>query len=108
MKKIFAALCATAAFPICAMAGNSQGPVTEYIVNTQGKLFFVAGTQNSKPSCSTGAWAVDLTGPNSTGGKAILAAIIAARASGRTVVVVGTGACDVWPDRETVSYVGVY
>jgi hypothetical protein len=107
MKKILVASCLMAA-SLFAHAGNSEGPVSDYIMSAQGKLFFIAGAQVSRPSCSTmGAWAVDLAGTNAAGGRGILAVIIAAKAAGKSIKVFGTGTCDVWGDRETVSYVQV-
>ena len=72
------------------------------------KGFFHAGTATSRPACSAnGDWAIDLVGSNAAAGKAMLAAIIAANAQGKSVHVVGTGACDVGGDRETVQYIVV-
>lgn len=48
-----------------------------------------------------------MNGGNAVGGKAMLALLIAAQAAGKQVSIIGKGNCDVWGDRESVSYVVV-
>jgi len=87
-----------------AFCGHSQGPVKSYLVTIHGKLFFQASAGSSRPACSTiDEWAIDLVGPNAAAGRAMLAVIMSAHASGKSVHVYGEGKCDVWGDRETAA-----
>lgn len=89
-----------------AFCGTSYGQVQNYLVSRSGKLFFFTGTTEGGPACGgSGHWAVDLTGANAAGGKAILAAVISAYVTGKPVRVIGVGNCDVWGDRESVDYI---
>jgi hypothetical protein len=107
MRKICLALAILVLSP-SAFCGDSSGTVGSYLVYRYGKLFFNAGPATSRPACSPGnEWAVDLVGPDAAAGRAMLATIIAAHISGKTVYVHGKGVCDVWGDRETVDYVVV-
>lgn len=108
MKKIVLAF-SMAALSGPALCGTSSGPVGNYLVSSSGKLFFSAGTASNPPACSPGnEWAIDLVGPNAAAGRAMLAALLAAHAVGKTVSVIGKGVCDVWGDRETVDYIVVH
>lgn len=93
-----------------AIASTTAANKIDFILPTSaGNVFFQAGVQISPPACSVANnWAIQVTGPNAAGGKAILATLIAAQAANKSVVVVGTGVCDIAGDRETVSYVVVY
>ena len=107
MKKLAAAFFLYC-LAISANAGESIGVISYYFVTLYGKVFFHAGTATARPACSVnGDWAIDLVGPNAAAGKAMLATVIAANAQGKSVHIVGTGACDVWGDRETVHYIVV-
>lgn len=87
-----------------AYCGDSEGPVKRYLVIIQGKVFFSAGAATSRPACNTtDEWAIDLVGTNAAIGRAMLAVIMSAHASGKNVHVYGTGKCDVWGDRETAT-----
>jgi hypothetical protein len=87
-------------------AGTSRGPITWYLIeNGGGRFLFSAGEQNSKAACSNGQWAISLNGPNPSAAKAIMAAVLLAAAQGTRLTVTGTGACDVFGDRETVAFV---
>lgn len=90
-----------------AVAGQSTGKVEHIISNSGGQIFFRAGDMPQQPGCSQNAWAFDMNGANAAGGKAMLAVIIAAQAQGKQITVIGKGVCDVWGDRESVSYVVV-
>ena len=107
MRKFIAALCLLAATPFV-HAGDSAGLVESHLAGVNGKLFFIAGPHNNAPACAVHGWAVDLVGPNAAAGKAILAVMLAAKYAGKTVRVTGTGACDVWGDRETVLHIVVF
>lgn len=66
-------------------------------------LVTTTGSRSSAPACATvaGRFALDSTTP---GGRSQLAGLIAAEAADRTVVIRGTGTCDVYGDSETIEY----
>jgi hypothetical protein len=103
MNKLFAALLSVFACG-SAFAGQSYGTVTTPLSNEQGAFFFSAGSATGKPACAVqtlGYWAVNTT---TAGGKAMAATVLAAYANGKTIQVAGKGVCDVWNDRESVSW----
>jgi len=87
-----------------ALAGTSEGLVTDILVGGDPPFFFSAGPHLSKPACSTQGdhWAISLAWP---AGKSIQATILTAYASNKKIHVIGKGVCDVWSDRETVNYI---
>lgn len=111
MKKYFLAIAALI-FLISSSAIASyanSGKVVNIIATPAGNVFFTAGAQVSPPSCSTSnAWAFQVTGANGSGGKAMLASLLAAQAGNKNVFVAGRGNCDISGDRETVDYIVVY
>jgi hypothetical protein len=82
-------------------AGDSSGYVTRTLVHDQGFYTFFVGVHNNKPSCAStahDAWAIDIKTP---GGKGMLAILMLAYSTGKTVVITGTGTCDnIWGERE--------
>jgi hypothetical protein len=87
--------------------GVGTGNISFILSNSSGQVFFRTTTAQSQPTCSTEGWAFDMNGGNAVGGKAMLALLIAAQAAGKQVSIIGKGNCDVWGDRESVSYVVV-
>jgi hypothetical protein len=87
--------------------GSGNGTIVFVLSNFSGQVFFKTNGMQSQPSCATDGWAFDMNGSAASGGKAMLALLIAAQAAGKQVSVVGKGVCDVWGDRESVSYVVV-
>ena len=91
-----------------AIAGSQTGLVTSAISATpDGKtIFSMTGTHTSNPACSTTSrWAFDNTTPS---GQAVLSQVLSAISMGRTLQVVGTGACTNWADSEDARYVYIY
>jgi hypothetical protein len=84
--------------------GTGSGTVTFLLGVSSGHLLFGTSASASRPACATDGWAFDVS---TAGGKLMAALLVSAQASGKQVNVVGTGACDVYPARETVRYVVV-
>ena len=86
-------------------ASQQDGTVQFYTLARAGPgAMVVSGARTAVPACATdSAWSVD----GSTGnGAQLVAAIMTARATGRSVTVVGTGTCDpASPTREMVNWV---
>jgi hypothetical protein len=98
-------------------AARAQGTVTnvsipntiaEQQTTTSGQAFFVylSATITGSPTCATQTtrFAID---PDTPGGKAQVAAILAAQIAGRTINAVGRGVCDIWPGTESLDYVTI-
>ncbi len=109
MKKLLIALSLISAAGN-AHAGSAGGEIGRIIVQDPATLFFTVGTIAGGPSLcgsiipSTTEFALDLS---TTAGKSQYAAILTAKALGSPVTVIGKNVCDVWPDRESVSYIVV-
>jgi hypothetical protein len=43
--------------------------------------------------------------PTASGSATIIATALAAHAAGQTIDIYGTGACDVWPDTDTINFI---
>lgn len=82
------------------------GTVYQITTTDTGVVYFwQRGTRNAQPACSAsfpGRWAFNATTP---AGQSMLALLMSANASGKSVVVAGKGACDVAGDTESVSYI---
>jgi hypothetical protein len=81
--------------------------VTNIYANNTGQIFVIASNTTSQPPCAVYGFAFDLNGSAAVGGKAMLAQLMAAQASGRPVNIIGKGVCDVWGDRETIVAVNI-
>lgn len=69
--------------------------------------FGLAGTRTTKPSCATdNLWMIPT--PAGDGSKATFAQVLSALMSGKTVQVVGTGACSTVSSREDVAYINSF
>lgn len=91
------------AMPCSAFAnGSGSGTINFLLGVTSGHLLFGTTVQTGHPACATDGWAINASTP---GGKLMASLLIAAQAAGRQVNVVGTGLCDVYDSRESVSYV---
>jgi hypothetical protein len=65
-------------------------------------LFVQTGTRTTPPSCATNTrWALDTS---TSTGQAAAAVLLTAYATGKQIVVYGTGTCTLHPDSETVSF----
>jgi hypothetical protein len=89
--------------------GGNSGTVSQILVLTggpsgQGVAFISFASSNaSAPSCATetARYAVDL---GYAFGQGVYSLALSAQASGQVLYIVGTGACSVWNDTETVQY----
>ncbi|SHG39820.1 hypothetical protein [Massilia sp. CF038] len=89
-----------------AQAGTASGKVLSVTAGNSILFAFRVGPVSGKASCSPSD---DFVIDNSTAwGKAMISVILSAQAQGLTVSVIGTGNCNVWGDRETVSVVTAY
>lgn len=86
----------------------SAGTIQNIIVNSSGIVFFyMTGTRTTLPSCQTASatrWSFD---SSTSGGQAMLAALLSAYGLGKQITVNGTGTCSVWADTEATSYIQV-
>ena len=68
--------------------------------NTQGAILFITEGNSGKPACSTAdfgkGWAFSL---DTELGRAMYSILLTAQSQNRTVGVLGTSNCNVWPDR---------
>lgn len=100
-----------AAFTFCpsaTFASTSQsGAISNIVSVRQGRLFFNhSGARGAPPACAIapGRWVIDLSAP---GGQIIAAQVLSAYSLGKSVIVQGTGACEDWPDTESVNYLQI-
>jgi hypothetical protein len=94
---------AAAVFSSGAIAGSAdEGVVIQVFSVYNGRLLFShSGTTHNRPACATSGWAIDGTTP---AGQMMVASLLTAIAQGRRISIIGTGACDLWGDSETVYY----
>ncbi len=105
----FALFCAICLNPQNSEASTSPGAViiTKIDVQTAAGgqvIFYVSGSRSGMPSCATAGnrWAFS---GNNGAGQVTMSIILIAYSSGKPLTIIGTGACDVWGDTETVSYI---
>lgn len=81
----------------------SGGLVSNIIMQPSGQMFFdVATAHLSRPACATSdRWSIDTSKP---GGQAAAAVVLTAFSTKRPIGVQGSGACEVWADTESVSF----
>lgn len=102
-KRLFSAMILNASLIVQVNAGGTSGGAVLSIYTTAyGQVFVSTAAVATQPACSIYGWAIDLNGSAATGGKAMLATLMWAQATGKQVTIVGKGNCDVWGDRETV------
>jgi hypothetical protein len=68
-------------------------------------FFIYLSIADSDITCNTlnlTAFAID---SNDAGGRAMIAVVLAAQATGRTITVVGQGSCNIWPVVETANVI---
>ena len=91
--------------PASVSNASQAGSGTIYGISIEdGKAFFYTnGARTAVPACSTipGRWVFNAATPN---GQAMLSALLSFYSTGRSVAVMGTGACTDWGDTETVRY----
>lgn len=86
---------------------SPPGTVYGITVATNGIVYFWQRSVRVQPACSAGMpgrWVFNSATP---GGQSLLALILSANASGKSVIVAGTGTCDVSSDTESALYVVV-
>jgi hypothetical protein len=88
-----------------AAAGTGNGIPFNVVVESSGvAIFNLPGTHAGNPTCSTsGRWAFVA---NTPAGQGMLATLLTAYGSGKTIFVNGTGDCSAWPDSEALTYIG--
>ena len=95
------------ALPGTAMASEATAGVISSILPTYNGavLFNHTGTRGAPPTCQgpglANRWALDTT---TAGGQSMLAVLLSAWASNKRIIIIGTGACTIWGDTETVSF----
>jgi hypothetical protein len=86
-----------------ARAGTAAGKPVLAAAGTSGLFVFEVGAISGRPACATSnQFAID---SNSTTGRVMIATVLSAQAQGRLVTVNGSGACEVWGDRETAAMI---
>ena len=105
MKNLFLSI-ALVLFASTSFASASSGPISEWYFMSNGVvLVYSSGVRTgTQPSCVTSPsnrFAFDATTP---AGKAQLAGILAAYASGKIVEIVGAGNCSAYSDSESLSF----
>jgi hypothetical protein len=107
MKKMFGSFAFTFALAATTVAHSSvawHGQLQDMHFMKNGTVLVTStGSRTTAPACAAvaGRFALD---SSTEIGRTQLAGLIAAEAADRTVVIVGTGACDVYGDSETIEY----
>lgn len=99
---------AAAVFSTAANAGNGQGTIGQLVVGRMGNQVFVQLLNPSYNQFPCGSPSVGFTYAfllSNPGGKEMLATVLAAKASGTTVLLVGAGGCTIDSTMEDVAYV---
>jgi predicted heme/steroid binding protein len=100
-----AALVGFAGTPAAASIAQA-GTVYQVTTTDTGVVYFwQRGTRSTQPTCGAGfpgRWAFSSATP---AGQSMLALLLSANASGKSVVVAGKASCDVAGDTESVSYI---
>lgn len=108
MRKLAIAL-VVFALPATASISTAGTSVSNlHFMPTGAVLFHTSTARVDVPTCAAGQttrWAIDT---NTAAGKAQLAGLLSAHATGKKVQVFGTNTCTIWGDTESVSYLRVY
>ena len=106
MRKLFFILFLFFSFSLPSFAGSQTGQITSVQVRASDGLIFVflSGTATGRPSCATISYWM-IKNENSTAGKQQLAQLLAARASGQQVTILGSNTCSRWPDGEDIDLI---
>lgn len=104
--RIVLAVIATLLFVVPAVAGQQTGTVAMLLVRQSDGMvyFYLDGTATGKPACATNAYWM-IKDENSNAGKQMLAMLLAARAQGQAITVVGNNTCTRWSDGEDVDQI---
>ena len=95
--------------PISVLAGDQSGSVLDIrvasLTNWNASHVMINGTWNSRPACATiGWWAFDIDTPS---GRAMLATLLTAKVTGKTVILWGAGTCTLNGVMETLLQVSI-
>ncbi|WP_342315807.1 hypothetical protein [Lysobacter sp. FW306-1B-D06B] len=81
-------------------AGSSQGSINQVLFMPIGAVLVVPAQIATPAACNTARrFAINT---NDASGKAQLAGLLSAQASGKSVTIYGTGECNIWGDSESV------
>ena len=85
---------------------SSGGTISTILVQGNVAFFNLSGPRSTVPGCAIvpGRWVFNIS---TLQGQAMLSALLTFYASGKTIGVVGTGACADWGDTESVQYLWV-
>jgi len=109
MSKRFSKACACALIlgasltPAVASSINPGKVAAVYVYGTKG-LVDIAGSHTAPACAVSGQWAFDLT---TASGQAMYATAMTAYSTKANVMVVGSGSCPDWGDRETINSIGL-
>lgn len=105
-KKIIAsvAIAATITFGSMAHAGSAIGTISRVLVQQPNFVFFSVGNISNPPACQGGSqdFSIDVS---TVIGRSQYAFILTSQALGTELVVTGEGACNSFPDRESLNFV---
>lgn len=92
--------------PALASSTNAFGPISQVYGTASGAVIFTVtvSSRSSVPGCATGQpnrWVIDAS---SVAGQAAAALLLSAWAAHKQIWVIGSGACTIWGDTETISY----
>jgi len=111
MKAVISSLLfALGILPISVFAGEQSGLVMDIRVNNtstySGSHVFINGTYIARPECGTNSlwWVFDT---DTSTGKVMLATLLTAKATGKTVILWGSGGCALRPGMETIVQVSI-
>lgn len=104
-KATFAVICAGLS-PAFA-GGVTNATITEVTASINGFFIYVTVAPTGVASCGTqtvSSYRFAVSTATATG-TSIIATALSAQATGAVVDIGGTGACDVWPDTETINFI---
>jgi hypothetical protein len=92
-----------------ACAGDVTGTITNLIFRDVDGLVYVivSGAPSGRPQCAAGTSYWMVPNENSDSGKRMVAALLAARMSGRVIAISGKNTCTRWGDGEDINYVNI-
>lgn len=92
-----------------AYAGVQEGTINVLYVRASDGLVWVelTGAATDKPACAKGHSYWMVKDENSAAGKKQLAMLLLAQATGKKIVISGSGACTRWSDGEDIETVGL-
>ena len=109
MKAVISSLLfALGILPISVFAGDQSGPVMDIRVTSisnGGSHLTINGTYNALPGCTAGVWWAFDT--DTSTGKVMLATLLTAKATGKNVILWGSGTCALRPGMETLVQVSI-